>query len=46
MDTSTISQRYIDLYEKVIGEKFVPQILSDEATYQNTVEALQKLSVL
>jgi phosphoribosylaminoimidazole-succinocarboxamide synthase len=41
-----ISQRYIDLYEKVIGEKFVPQILSDEATYQNTVEALQKLSVL
>ncbi len=29
---TTISQRYIELYEKVIGEKFVPEDWSDEAT--------------
>ncbi|MBL7696692.1 MAG: phosphoribosylaminoimidazolesuccinocarboxamide synthase [Chitinophagaceae bacterium] len=27
---NTISQRYIELYEKVIGRKFVPESLSDE----------------
>ena len=27
-----ISKRYIELYEKVIGEKFTPQELSDEET--------------
>lgn len=27
---TTISKRYIELYEKVIGEKFVPQPLTDE----------------
>jgi len=27
---TTISNRYIELYEKVIGEKFLPQPLSDE----------------
>ncbi|MBA4196622.1 MAG: phosphoribosylaminoimidazolesuccinocarboxamide synthase [Chitinophaga sp.] len=39
----TISKRYIELYEKVIGEKFVPQELSDEATYSNIINALNKL---
>lgn len=39
----TISNRYIELYEKVIGEKFVPQELSDEETYNRIVEALQKI---
>ncbi len=39
----TISKRYIELYEKVIGEKFEPQDLSDEETSKRIVEALQKL---
>jgi phosphoribosylaminoimidazole-succinocarboxamide synthase len=30
----TISKRYIELYEKVIGQPFKPQTLSDEETYQ------------
>ncbi len=38
----TISKRYIELYEKVIGEKFVPEELSDEETYQRIVNALEK----
>jgi phosphoribosylaminoimidazole-succinocarboxamide synthase len=37
----TISNRYIELYEKVIGEKFVPVTLSDEEIYQAVVKALQ-----
>lgn len=40
---STISKRYIELYEKVIGEAFVPQELSDEETYQRIVTALETL---
>ncbi len=36
-----ISSRYIELYEKVIGEKFVPEKLSDEETYGRIVEALE-----
>ena len=36
----TISQRYIELYEKVIGEKFHPQSLSDEETYQRVLYSL------
>lgn len=40
---NTISQRYIELYEKVIGEKFVPQPLSDEETFQLIVDSLQQL---
>jgi phosphoribosylaminoimidazole-succinocarboxamide synthase len=39
----TISNRYIELYEKVIGEKFVPEELSDEETYNRIIEALQKI---
>lgn len=37
---STISQRYIELYEKVIGEKFIPQDLTAEETYQKTIAVL------
>jgi len=37
----TISQRYIDLYEKLIGEPFKPQALSDEETFENIESALQ-----
>jgi len=40
---NTISQRYIELYEKVIGEKFVPQDLSDEETEQKVLTSLEKL---
>jgi phosphoribosylaminoimidazole-succinocarboxamide synthase len=40
---NTISQRYIELYEKVIGEKFVPQQLDDETTRQRIIESLKKL---
>jgi len=32
--TDTISKRYIELYENVIGEAFVPQKVTDEETYQ------------
>jgi len=40
----TISKRYIELYEQVIGEKFVPQKLSDEETYDIVCTALEELS--
>jgi phosphoribosylaminoimidazole-succinocarboxamide synthase len=36
----TISDRYIELYEKVIGEPFRPQALSDEEIYQRTIFSL------
>ncbi|MGC4035033.1 MAG: phosphoribosylaminoimidazolesuccinocarboxamide synthase [Chitinophagaceae bacterium] len=39
----TISQRYIDLYEKVIGEKFIPQELSDEETNERILASLKKI---
>jgi phosphoribosylaminoimidazole-succinocarboxamide synthase len=39
----TISQRYIELYEKVIGEPFKPEPLSDEEIYSRTVVALESL---
>jgi len=39
----TISKRYIELYEQLIGEKFVPQDLSDEETERRIVEALKRL---
>lgn len=41
---NTISQRYIELYEKVIGEKFVPEELSHEETEERIKQALQKLN--
>jgi phosphoribosylaminoimidazole-succinocarboxamide synthase len=41
---NTISHRYIELYEKVIGEKFHPQRLSDEETYERILASLKKYS--
>ncbi len=41
--SQTISQRYIDLYEKLIGESFEPQALSDEETFERIELALQML---
>lgn len=40
---NTISQRYIELYEKVIGEKFIPQPLSKKETFDRVITALEKL---
>ena len=39
----TISQRYIELYEKVIGEKFVGEQLPGQETYNRIITALEKL---
>jgi phosphoribosylaminoimidazole-succinocarboxamide synthase len=36
----TITNKYIELFEKVIGEKFRPQQLSDEETYQRIIFSL------
>jgi phosphoribosylaminoimidazole-succinocarboxamide synthase len=41
---NTISQRYIELYEKVIGKKFEPQLLSSQETYDRVLAALQALN--
>ena len=40
---NTISKRYIELYEKVIGEPFKPEALSAEETYTRVVKALGEL---
>lgn len=40
---NTISGRYIELYEKVIGEPFRPQSLSQEETYQRILYSLSNL---
>jgi phosphoribosylaminoimidazole-succinocarboxamide synthase len=39
---NTISRRYIELYEKVIGEKFMAQTLSSEETYKRITSSLAK----
>jgi phosphoribosylaminoimidazole-succinocarboxamide synthase len=41
---NTISQRYIELYEKVIGKNFVAEKLSDEETYKRIITSLNKYS--
>jgi phosphoribosylaminoimidazole-succinocarboxamide synthase len=41
----TISNRYIELYEKIIGEKFEPVELSDEQTERLVVAELKKLDL-
>jgi len=41
---NTISQRYIELYEKVIGENFAPQKLSDQETSERIIASLKKYS--
>ena len=43
---STISNRYIELYEKVIGAKFIPQDLTDEATLEKISKALKDLEAI
>ena len=38
----TISNRYIELYEQIIGESFVPSDITDDETYARVVDALKK----
>ncbi len=40
---SIIRDRYIELYEKLIGEKFEPKELNDEETKEKILDALKKL---
>ena len=40
---TTISNRYIELYEKLLGEKFVPEQLNDEETETKIIEALKNI---
>jgi phosphoribosylaminoimidazole-succinocarboxamide synthase len=39
----TISQRYIELYEKLIGSPFQPENISEEETYNRVIENLQQI---
>ena len=39
-----ISLRYIELYEKVIGKKFVPETLSEKETEERIITALHKIN--
>ncbi len=41
---SIIRNRYIELYEKLIGEKFLPQNLSDVETESRILDALKNLN--
>jgi phosphoribosylaminoimidazole-succinocarboxamide synthase len=42
----TISNRYIELYEKVIGEEFVPETFSSDETFILINESLNKIKQL
>ncbi len=42
----TIRDRYIELYEKLIGEKFNPEKLSDEETVGRITESIEKAKQL
>jgi phosphoribosylaminoimidazole-succinocarboxamide synthase len=42
---NTISQRYIELYEQVIGAAFVPEPISQDETYDRIIESLQLLEL-
>jgi len=41
---AVIRNRYIELYEKLISEKFNPQTLTDEETKERILASLQKIS--
>src|SRR5205814_6033454 len=43
---ATISKRYIELYEKVIGEKFIPRHLSEDQTWEKITTALKQLHII
>ncbi len=41
----TISKRYIELYEKVIGEKFIAENIDDDETYNRIITSLNKVVI-
>jgi phosphoribosylaminoimidazole-succinocarboxamide synthase len=41
---ATIRDRYIDLYEKLIGETFIPESLSEPETEAKIIETLKKIT--
>jgi phosphoribosylaminoimidazole-succinocarboxamide synthase len=43
---ATISKRYIELYEKVIGEKFIPRHLSEDMIWEKTTASLKQLQII
>jgi phosphoribosylaminoimidazole-succinocarboxamide synthase len=42
----TISKRYIDLYERVTGETFIPEPLSDDETQARIISSLRRLGAI
>jgi phosphoribosylaminoimidazole-succinocarboxamide synthase len=42
----TISKRYIELYEQLVGQAFVPQQLSDDETNERIITSLKNLQVV
>lgn len=40
----TISNRYIELYENISGEKFVPKPMSSEEVYEKIITALERIN--
>jgi phosphoribosylaminoimidazole-succinocarboxamide synthase len=42
---TTISKRYIELYEKVIGKKFIPEPLSDEEINNRINSSLKRIAL-
>ncbi|MCC7525385.1 MAG: phosphoribosylaminoimidazolesuccinocarboxamide synthase, partial [Chitinophagaceae bacterium] len=42
---SVIRGRYIELYEKLIGEKFKPEQLNDDETGNRIIASLKELGV-
>lgn len=42
----TISKRYIELFEKVSGKKFVPETISDDEVEERVINSLKKLQVI
>jgi phosphoribosylaminoimidazole-succinocarboxamide synthase len=42
---TTISNKYIELYEKLIGEPFKPESLSEQQTFERINESLQRITV-
>ena len=42
----TISNRYIELYEQLIGKKFIPEDLSDDETERRIINALKEVKAI
>ncbi len=40
---NTISDRYIELYEKIIGQKFLPEKLSESETTERIISTLERI---